>query len=152
MLKRKETNETSLTRKNAIFYLEAFSGTEHGEEEAPAEHGGLTELKRQRSNSESMTQLGFVWQSTRVEGAAYRKSSRNLHRLDLLLITKEHMCRVAIHKAGHKTNRSLPSHCKLSNSWSLRGAEGHSSSYQLDRRDITECPRHLIDPLECVTP
>lgn len=83
-----------------------------------------TEIKFRRSDT-----TGFVWQRTGVEGAVYRKSSRNLHRLNLLLITKEHMCRVAIHKAEQRA----VGHCKLSNSWSRYGAEGHSRSHQPDR-------------------
>lgn len=49
--------------------MEAFSGKRHREEEVPAEHGGLTELKKQGSNLGSLIQPEFVWQSTRVEVA-----------------------------------------------------------------------------------
>lgn len=63
--KGRETNEMSLTRNSN--FLEAFSGKRHREEEVPAEHGGLTELKKQRSNLGSLIQLEFVWQSTREE-------------------------------------------------------------------------------------
>lgn len=39
------------------------------EGEAPEEYGGPTELRRQRSNSESLRQLEFVRQTTRAEVA-----------------------------------------------------------------------------------
>jgi hypothetical protein len=51
--KRRETNEINLTKKLHLL-PRLFLGIRHREGDIPAEHGGLTELKRQTSNPTSL--------------------------------------------------------------------------------------------------
>lgn len=64
---------------NLTFSLEVFTRPWPWEGNL-AEHGGLTVLRRQRSEFRELMQPGFAEQNTGEEGAKPRKSFRKLHR------------------------------------------------------------------------
>lgn len=63
--------------------MNAFSSSQY-KEGNKAEHGSVTELRRQRSQFRKYEGDGmFSYQSTSEKGARHRKSSKNLHKKTL---------------------------------------------------------------------